>query len=156
MQAGGHRFDPGTLHSGSHCPASPCEQRGAFSFPALKCVVTDGVTQSLDRHRGELVEQRDRHCRRRPRWELGDIPGLSTLLPEGREDLAVAATELRGLATLIIRGLEQAGLATFTRDSAGKPIGLVIEASAHMVGTGKLTANVEVISAALESVTDQT
>lgn len=72
------------------------------------------------------------------------------------EDLAVAATELRGLATLIIRGLEQAGLATFTRDSAGKPIGLVTEASAHMVGTGKLTANVEVISAALESVTDQT
>ena len=59
------------------------------------------------------------------------------------QDLAVAASELRGLATLIIRGLEEAGLATFTRDSEGKPVGLVIEASAHMVGIGKLTAQAE-------------
>jgi hypothetical protein len=48
--------------------------------------------------------------------------------------------------------VEEAGLATFTRDSGGKPIGLVIEMSAHMVGRGKLTAQAEVLSATLETV----
>ena len=53
---------------------------------------------------------------------------------------------------LSIRGLEEAGLAKFTKDAGGKPIGLVIEASAHMVGVGKLTAQAEVLSGTLESV----
>ena len=48
--------------------------------------------------------------------------------------------------------MEEAGLATFTKDAAGNPIGLVIEASANMVGTSKLTASLTLQSGTLEPV----
>jgi hypothetical protein len=47
------------------------------------------------------------------------------------KDLEQAAARLQTLTTLIIRGMEEAGLVTFTRDQAGNPIGLVIELSAR-------------------------
>jgi hypothetical protein len=66
-------------------------------------------------------------------------------------DLESAAAALRRLTTLIIRGMEEAGLATFTRDAAGYPISRVIEASANIVGTSNLTASLTLQSASLES-----
>ena len=70
-------------------------------------------------------------------------------------DLEQAAAGLRGLTTLITRGMEEAGLVTFTKDAAGNPIGLVINASAHFVGTSKVTAQATLASGALESVAEE-
>ena len=58
-------------------------------------------------------------------------------------DLEQAAGRLQKLTTLIIRGIEEAGLATFTRDAAGNPIGLVIHASAHMAGKATVSATLD-------------
>jgi len=46
-------------------------------------------------------------------------------------DLRREAAELRHLTVLILRGLEESKMVEFTKDAAGKPIGLRIELSGH-------------------------
>jgi Tfp pilus assembly ATPase PilU len=64
-------------------------------------------------------------------------------------ELEEAAAGLRRLTTLITRGMEEAGLVTFTKDAAGNPIGLVINVSAHSGGTSKVTAQATLVSGTL-------
>ena len=53
------------------------------------------------------------------------------LLLEKRQELKEEAANLRKLTVLIIRALEEAGLAILNRDESGEPIGLVINADVH-------------------------
>jgi hypothetical protein len=61
------------------------------------------------------------------------------------KDLDQAAARLQTLTTLIIRGMEDAGLATFNRDQAGNPIGLVIKVSARSGATASDRGDASVI-----------
>ncbi len=46
------------------------------------------------------------------------------------QGLATEAAELRRLSTLILRGLEEGGVVTLSRDASGRIIGLVIQLAA--------------------------
>jgi hypothetical protein len=81
------------------------------------------------------------------------VGGLITFLAsrhyyvKASKDLEGAAARLQTLTTLIIRGMEEARLATFTRDGSGNPIGLVIEMSAVMPGKGTLSGTLDSVPA---------
>ena len=60
-------------------------------------------------------------------------------------ELRQEATELRRLTKLVLHGLEDAGLVKLNRDASGRIIGLIIEMSATLTGTGLLSAAAEVI-----------
>lgn len=61
------------------------------------------------------------------------------------KDLRSEAAQLRKLTTLVLRALEEDGVAEFSRDESGKIIGLVIKVSASLRGTGAMKASVDVI-----------
>jgi hypothetical protein len=61
------------------------------------------------------------------------------------DELKREATELRRLTNLVLHGLEDAGSVKLNRDTSGKVIGLIIEASAKATGVGLAPAEGEVI-----------
>jgi len=60
-------------------------------------------------------------------------------------ELKQEATELRRLTNVVLRGLEDAGSVKLNRDTSGKVIGLIIEASARLTDGGLPSAEGEVI-----------
>jgi hypothetical protein len=61
------------------------------------------------------------------------------------DELKQETTELRRLTNLVLHGLEDAGSIKLNRDTSGKVIGLIIEASAKATGVGLASAKGEVI-----------
>lgn len=60
------------------------------------------------------------------------------------EDLSHEAQKLREMTALMLRGMEEAGWAEFSKDNRGRPQGLVIHASAQMTSSSGITADAEV------------
>ncbi len=67
-------------------------------------------------------------------------------LQKSGDDLRVEAERLRRLNVLIIRGLEEAGLARFARDASGEPSGLVINLKGVAEGRSSAHGNLSVTS----------
>jgi len=60
------------------------------------------------------------------------------------EELRKEGNELRKLNTLMLRGLEDAGLAEFGRDSKGNPTTLLIKLSGEVKSSSKVTGELTV------------
>jgi hypothetical protein len=60
------------------------------------------------------------------------------------KELEIEASELKKLNTLMLRAMENAGLAEFNRDEHGNIKGMVINLSAKIVGNSKTPDNVKV------------
>ncbi len=61
------------------------------------------------------------------------------------EELRFEAQELRRLTLLVLRALEEGGIATLTRDERGTICGFVLGGSARLEATSSLDASGEVI-----------
>jgi len=61
------------------------------------------------------------------------------------KELSQEAAKLRRLSTMVLRSLENAGLAELNRDASGEIIGLVLRSGAQLTATASLSAKAEVV-----------